>query len=407
MKAKTTAPSVLLRIFLCLLILGSGVAGFKVLKKMKKPPVLVEVRERPLPVQVLQVQAEQVDVLVSGFGEIKSRSVVTLPAEVAGRITSVHKDLQVGAVIKKGEILCTINEQDFHLDLKTARIRFKSLSRDLELARKEFARVTNLYRKNRVGTLSSVEKAEQSVNAIRNQLSQMEQAMEKAQLHLDRCVIRAPFTCRITRVDVEQDEYVTPGKNLLTIVDDSDLEVEVSIDSRDGVNWLRFQPRREGGSWFGLPEETPCTVTWTEKESIRGRGRLDRVVRFDPATRSLVVAVRLAADTRSTFPLVQGMFCRVDIAGRPLDRVFVLPRQAVTFEGNVYVVENNRLRVRRVEVARVQDGRALITSGLEDGETVIVTRLENPLENSLVRIEADVRPGAGQEALTEQSRSGE
>ncbi len=401
MKTKASSPSVLLRIVLCLLILGGGVAGFKMLKKMKKPPVLVEIKERPLPVQVIQVQPEQVEVLVSGFGEIKSRSVVTLPAEVSGRIISVHKDLQVGAVIKKGEILCTINEQDFHIDLKTASIRFKSLSRDLELARKEFARVKNLYRKNKVGTLSSVEKAEQSVNAMRNQVSQVEQAMEKAKLHLDRCVIRAPFDCRITKLNVEQDEYVTPGKNLLTLVDDSDLEVEVSIDSRDGVNWLRFQPRLDGSSWFGLPEETPCTVTWTEKESIQGRGWLDRVVRFDPATRSLVVAVRLHSDNSSAFSLVQGMFCRVDIVGRSLDKVFVLPRQAVTFEGNVYVVKDNRLQVRRVEVARVQDGKALITGGLEAGETVIITRLESPLENALVRIDSSPQDGA------EQGRSSE
>jgi len=35
----------------------------------------------------------------------------------------------------------------------------------------------------------------------------------------------------------------------------------------------------------------------------------------------------------------------------------------------------------------VQDNMALITGGLQEGETVIITRLENPLENALVRIE--------------------
>ena len=95
---------------------------------------------------------------------------VPLSAEVAGRITSVHPELQDGAVIKKGEILCTINDQDFQLELATAQARLQSLSRDLTLARKEFARVSDLYKKNKVGTLSSVEKAERSVNGIVNQL---------------------------------------------------------------------------------------------------------------------------------------------------------------------------------------------------------------------------------------------
>jgi RND family efflux transporter MFP subunit len=211
--------------------------------------------------------------------------------------------------------------------------------------------------------------------------------MALAKLRLERCVIRAPFTGRITERNVEQNEYVTPGRKLLTVVDDADLEVEVSLDSRDGVNWLRFQPRRDGGSWFGLPEETGCTVTWTEREDVQGEGRLDRVVRFDPATRTLVVAVRLKPDNTTPFPLVQGMFCRVDIVGRPLDKVFILPRQAVTYEGTVHVVRDSRLHTQRVEVARVQDNKALITGGLQEGETVIITRLENPLENALVRIE--------------------
>ena len=386
MKQKAS-PSVFLRIVLCLLILGAGCAGFLVLKKMKKPPLQVEGKERALPVQVVQVQPDLVPVVVSGYGEIKSRSMVPLSAEVAGRITSVHPDLQVGAVIKKGEVLCTINDQDFSLELATAQTRLQSLSRDLALARKEFVRVSSLYKKNKVGTLSSVEKAERSVNGIVNQLSQVQQAMELAKLRLERCVIRAPFTGRITERNVEVNEYVTPGRKLLTIVDDGDLEVEVSLDSRDGVNWLRFRPRKDGGSWFGLPEETGCTVTWTEKENVQGKGRLDRVVRFDPATRTLVVAVRLKPDNTSSFPLVQGMFCRVDIVGRPLDKVFILPRQAVTYEGTVHVVRDSRLHTQRVEVARVQDNKALITGGLQEGETVIITRLENPLENALVRIE--------------------
>jgi len=382
-----TSPSVLLRIFLCLLILAAGFAGFVVLKRMKRPPVRVEAQERSLPVQVVQVNPEQVAIVISGYGEIRSRSMVPLSAEVAGRITSVHKDLQVGLVVKQGEILCTINDQDYRLELESAQTRLKSLKRDLELARQEFDRVSDLYRKKKVGTLSSVEKAERTVNGIVNQRVLVEQAMELARLRLERCVIRAPFTGRITELNVEQDEYVTPGKKLFTIVDDADLELEVSLDSRDAVNWLRFKPGRDGGGWFGLPEETDCTVIWTENDKVRGTGRLDRVVRFDPQTRTLVVAVRLNQDNSASFPLVQGMFCRVVLEGRTLSEVFVLPRQAVDFEGRVYVVSDHRLHSRMVEVARVQGGQALISAGLQPGETVITTRLENPLENTLVRIE--------------------
>jgi RND family efflux transporter MFP subunit len=386
MQLKKTG-SALLRIILCVLILAGGFIGMKKMKQMKKPPQKVERKEPALPVEVVQVRAEKAPVIISGYGEIISRADVTLPAEVAGRITFAHKDLQPGAIIKKGEILYKINEQDFRLNLETAQARLKSLTRDLELARKEYQRVSNLYKKKKVGTQSSVEKGEQSVNAINSQIIQVEQSIAQAKLQLGRCLIQAPFTGRITELHAEQDEYVTPGKDLLTLTDDSDIEIRVSLDSRDAVDWLRFKPRKqEDNSWFGLPEETGCTVTWTENESIRATGSLDRVVRFDPRTRSLTVAIRLRPDASSTFPLVQGMFCRVDIEGRSLDRVFLLPRSAVSFEQAVYVVEKDRLHTRKVEVARIEGGIAFITNGLEQGEQVIITRLENPLENSLVTV---------------------
>ena len=381
---------ILLRITLCLLILAAGVFGMKKLKSMKKAPQKVEQKESVLPVQVVQVRTTTVPVIISGYGEIVSRTEVTLPAEVAGRIVSARQDLQVGTVVKRGELLYRINEQDFRLNLDSAQARLKSLGRDLELARKEYMRVKNLYAKKKVGTQSTVEKAEQAVNAINNQIIQVQQSIDQAKLQLSRCVLRAPFTARVTELFADQGEYVTPGKNLLTLTDDKDLEVQVSLDSRDAVDWLRLQPGEEGLSWFGPPEKTNCTVTWTEKESVRAQGYLDRVIRFDPRTRSLTAAIRIQpaqAAQGAPAPLVQGMFCRVDIAGRSLEKVFALPRTAVSFEQTVFIVQDNRLRTRKVEVARIEESTAFVRKGLQEGEQVIVTRLENPLENSMVNSE--------------------
>ena len=64
----------------------------------------------------------------------------------------------------------------------------------------------------------------------------LNQILELARLRLERCVISAPFTGRVTELNEEQDEYVTPGKKLFTIVDDAALELEVSLDSRDDDN---------------------------------------------------------------------------------------------------------------------------------------------------------------------------
>ena len=385
---KTTGPAPLFRLLLCILILGAGVGGFLVLKKMKKPPTEKAVVEHPLPVEVLRVQPVDFPVTINGYGDVVARTAVTLSAEVSGRITFKRDLLLAGRVVEKGAVLFEIDKQDFQLDLATAESLLKILTRDQEIAGAELERVSSLYRKNRVGSLSAVEKAESAVNAISNQLQQIRQSRDRAKIKLARCVIRAPFTGRVSSVDVEQDEYVNPGQKMITLVNDASLEVVLSLDSRDAANWLRWtgtQGKIEQ-NWFAKPEPVPCTVVWSENAEVRGSGLLDRVVRFDSKTRMLTVAVSLKPSVPTSFPLVEGMFCRVTIPGRVLKQVYVVPREAVSFSSTVYVVTAGRLHTRRVTVGREEEDMAVITDGLAAGDVVITTRLENPLENALVRI---------------------
>jgi multidrug efflux system membrane fusion protein len=388
MKKADQKGTVWIRLVLCTLILAAGFGGFVVLKNMKKPPVQTAVVERSILVEGVQVAYSNFPVSVSGFGEVRSRSVVPISAEISGKVIAVHPRLEVGEVIEKGEVLVAIDDRDNTLDYETARSRLMTLQRDQELAVKEHKRLKSLYETNKAGTLSSVEKAESAVNAIADRLSQVEQAMGSAKLRLERSVIKAPFTCRVTEVMVEQHEYVTPGRKLITLTDDSNLEIIVSLDSRDVINWLEFDQRKEPAStnWFAPLAGRECQVAWTEDNKVQAKGRVDRIVQFDPKTRTVLVAVRLEQATHKVVSLVDGMFCRVIIPGLVLDNVVVLPRHAVSFENTVYVALDNRLQTRSVTVARLEQEKAVISGGLTPGETVVTTRLEQPLENSLLSV---------------------
>ena len=85
-------------------------------------------------------------------------------------------------------------------------------------------------------------------------------------------------------------------------------------------------------------------------------------------------------------PLVDGMFCRVTIPGMTFDQVVVLPRHAVSFENTVYVSKDNRLQTRPVKVGRLEQEQAVVIEGLSPGEIVVTTRLEQPLEKTLLSV---------------------
>lgn len=426
---------VMRRIVLCGLILSFGVAVMLLLTGMKKPPAVAEFQERVLRVEVVTAEPQDVTVVMTGYGTVQPRQVVQLAPEVSGRVAAVHDRLEIGAVIPAGEVLLVIDPHDYEIAAAEAqaqleqlehvarrlekqltfdRQRLTTLERNRELAQSEYERVRRLFEQNQVGTRAGVEAAEKAYNAMQDSTDQLAQAIALYPLHLAetrsriqiarshlamaetnlaRCQIMAPFDARIVSYTVEKEQLVNRGMPVITLADDSQLEIQVPLDSRDARKWLRFADTQPvlGSAWFRTLEPVICSISWTEDpEGATWLGRLHRVVHFNEDTRTLTVAVRLNAKqalaNNHQLPLVDGMFCRIDIPGLVLSRVIPLPRWAVSFDNTVYRAYNGRLQTVDVEVARIEGETAYIRAGLNAGDQVIRTRLVDPLENSLLEI---------------------
>jgi membrane fusion protein, multidrug efflux system len=423
------------RIILCLIILLLGAGGFMALASLKKPPAEEEIGERALKVDVIAVAAKSTAVHITGYGQVRSLNSVSMSAEVAGQVRSVHPRLEVGEVIPANELLFEIDSRSYAAAVAQSQAetaqwssslrrlrkqyaidkeRLKTIERNRDLAKAEFDRINDLFLNHSVGTRSGVDRAEQAYNAALDLSDQMAQSvaiypiriketqsslagaearLQMAQADLERCRVLAPFAGRLTQAAVEIGQYVAPGQSLVTIADDTVLEIQVPLDSRDVRQWLQFKDVGPSvtGAWFGQPEAVPCKIRWTEdKQGHVWRGALHRVVTFDQKTRTVTVAVRVASNDAHSrnkgLPLVEGMFCEVEIPGRKLENAFQVPRTAVSFKNTVFTARNKRLKTITVEVARVDNDFAYITGGLSDGDRVITTRLVDPLENALLEI---------------------
>ena len=393
-KSKKPVMVVFISIVISIIVLLFGVTGMVMLARLKTPPVEAKNGERLLRVETLQVEQKDVPIFITGYGEVKVLKEVLIAPEVSGKIVAIHPRLETGEIIRKGDLLFKIDPKDYITVLKNSRKRLKILKRSHELAKKEYQRVLVLFEKNNVVALAGLESAEKTMLAAADLESQIAQVLESAETSLERCEVRAPFNARIKSVSLEKGQYVTPGQNVVTLADDSVLEIQVPLDSRDARKWLRFNEDEtsENPTWFSNLEQVPCKIRWTEDNNGKiWDGRLHRVVKFDQQTRTLLVAVRFDAKVGlkknpPSLPLVDGMFCSVKILGRTLHNVFRLPRQAVNFENTVYIAVDNRLKTLPVKVARVDGENAYITDGLNAGDMVVTTRLIDPLENTLLGI---------------------
>ena len=430
------STKVIRRIVICGLVLMVGVIGMSALAKMRQPPAKVIPKERPLSVEVQKAELENVPVIITGYGEVKALDVVSISSEVSGKVIYLHPRLEAGEVISKGEVLFRIDPSDYEASLKGAEAtvdqlkaailrldkqqeidqeRLKTLKRNRELAKAQYDRTQRLFMNENIGTLSGVEQAEQAFNAATDQVVQMTRAIElypiqikeseanlasaqakkrSAKIRLLRCMVQSPFDARIKTVSLETGQYVAPGVKVLTLANDSVLEIWIPLDSRDAGQWLQFNGKRgrDKTAWFNGLEKVACTIQWTEESSdTTWNGILHRIVKFDQQTRTLTVAIRIAgpnisANNSEALPLVEGMFCSVKIPGRMLSNVIRLPRWAVSFDNTVYLATDHRLKTVPVEVARIEGEETFVSAGINPGDHVIITRLVDPLENALVEI---------------------
>ena len=439
---------VIVRIIACIAILAVSVGAMVLLASQREEPAKAAVRERPIRVDVQTAAFENVQVSIVGYGEARARDTVVIAAEIPGRVVEIHPRLDAGEVIPRGEVLFKIDPRDYQarFDENSATVqqmrstierwkkqfvidrdRLDTLARSRELADAEYNRVKQLFEVDQVGTQSAVDGAERAMNVAKDQYDQLAQVVDlyplriresedglvsaeamfsMAQANLERTVVYAPFNARIKEVKLEQGQYVAPGAQVLTLADDSIVEVSVPLDSRQARQWLRFdapvaQAAEAKTAWFSALENVEVEVFWTEDEAnYQWKGRVSRVEKFDAETRQLTVVVQVSgADAQNTdagrLPLVEGMFCKARIPGRVAENVVKLPAECVGFDRDasgfrsVYVAapaDGGALRLKTVKVkeSHMEGQDMYISEGLNPGDLVITTRLVNPLENSLV-----------------------
>jgi multidrug efflux system membrane fusion protein len=435
-KAKRPVHNIIFRILMCILVLAVGTFGMSRLAGSKKPPATAKNEERALQVEAVRMHPVDVPVTITGYGEVQALKVVTISPEVSGTIVEVHPRLDAGEIIPGGETLFKVDTRNYDAAAKEAqanvmqwenavkrlekqyavdRRRLRTLQRNRDLAELEFQRLRDLFQKDRVGTRSGTEKAEQAFNTATDRVDQMKQALalypiqikeaqnslasararlSVAAVNLDRCTVTTDFDARVKSVFIERGQYVAPGQQVLTLADDAVLEIHVPLNSRDASQWLQFNGNRNqcGAAWFAGLEPVVCSIRWTEENtSHTWQGRLHRVVRFDQQTRTLTVAVRIdsaeaAENDTQGLPLVEGMFCAVDIPGKTLKNVYRLPIWAVSYKNTVYKIRDSRLKTVPVKVARIEGDTAIVSGGLQPGDLVISTRLADPLENILLEV---------------------
>jgi multidrug efflux system membrane fusion protein len=397
--------------------------------------------------RVIEVPVTRFVPRVLGYGEARAAQVWNAVAEVQGKVKHVHADLNAGVIIRAGTLLVTIDRSEYGLalakrmaDLRRAENELAELDlrkanltamltieeSSLELADKKVKRQQDLASKN-AGSKEQLDLAKrdwlqqrQRVQAqkhllelIPSQRRTLQATIEShtagvkdAELDLAKTEIRAPFDCRLRDVETEVGQFVSAGQELFIADGTAATEVVAQVaiekaatlvdhDRTDFGQVLALLASRETTS---IPElfslEATVRVNVGDFESSWD-ARFDSVTsNIDPKSRTIGLVTTVDRPYEKVIPgerppLVRGLFCEVEFRGPARNQEVVIPRTAID-SGQVYVVSSqNRLERRQIEIKLVQGSLAVIGSGLEAGERLVVSDPTPAIDGQLIEAIAD------------------
>lgn len=383
-----------------------------------------------------------------GFGTARARVQADVAAEVSGRVVNRPEQIDPGVAVASGEVLVRIDESDYRerlqgaqsavaalsaqiegLDIEESRLRDQLVQAQeqlrlaqLELDRLEQARLSSAGTEQELfrlqGAVARQEgerlRLQQQLDAMptrraamRAELAGRQNEASVAERQLARTVVTSPISGVLQSINANVGEMIQSGQRIARVVDLQRIEIPLRLpaSAQGEIRIGDMATVHAGGSGVG---------------NGQGRSWQARVARVAPEadaqTRTITVFLEVDQRTPGTGGtdrqnggsswselLMPGRFVSAELAARAGDRemLIVTPRRAVSDDLLWVAVQDERGRTvaqpRQVRVLFTIDARlphldedetqwAVIGAGLQAGEQVIVTNLDELLPGIRVEV---------------------
>ncbi|MHC4686142.1 MAG: efflux RND transporter periplasmic adaptor subunit [Planctomycetota bacterium] len=376
----------LLQALFSIVIVILGIILAAVFIKLRKPPERMKQEVLAPLVKVEQLYVQDIPMIIRGHGTVSPKVEVDIVPEVPGKVVDIHPELKVGGLIPAKEQILRIDPRDYELAVRQA----DAAVADAQVnARREWRQL----HPNTEPT-SPLVLREPQIRKAQATLESAKAQLDIAKLKLERTSLSLPFDVLIISENVDLGQYVVVGQPLGKAYGIDAVEIDVPLED-DELAWFDvFNNSILVNGGRPSAKRTPAKVktdfagaehTW-KGYVVRTTGQVDETSRMI----SVVVEVPEPFDaSNGKPPLLPGVFAEVLIEGNTLRNAVAVPRDAIRQGNKVWLINDDRLHIRSLEIARADKDFAYVVSGVADEVMIVLSSLDVVVEGMEVRTQAD------------------
>ncbi len=300
-------------------------------------------------ISVVAVQITAHAGTIRTLAEVKPRWSATLKAHVDGEVIEVSEKAMAGEQIEKNDVLVRIEDSAYKANLAEAR---RSLAEaNLVLLQEQSKTEQALLDWERSGL-----KTKPSVIALNKpQLDIAEKTVASAQANIIAAekrsiytTVTAPFSGIVTERFISIGQTVNIGDQLLSVLNQSKLDITVSLNSNQWKNLAE--------SWSQLKADVK-----NAEEQVVAIAKIKRGGGFlDPQSRQHKLFLEI--ENNETNQALAGEFVNIELPGRSVTNTILIPASVFTREGTVWFVDaTNRLRYFDSKIVFYQGDNLIVT----------------------------------------------
>jgi RND family efflux transporter MFP subunit len=383
------------QVFFSIVMLAGSVVITTILY-LNRPATIIEEPVRTIvTVDVTEVVKQNLRIPIQAQGTVTPLQETSVMSEVNGRIIEVSPSFIVGGFVSKDDVLLRIDPRNYETSLLRAEASVKSAQSNLaqetgraKVAEQEWKKTPR--GKQRTQASKDLYLRKPQLDQALAQMLAAQADLNTARDNLERTSIRAPYDALIRTKHSELGQFVAAGTPLADLFSVEYAQVRLPIPQ----NKLEYLELPELGTMQnGSPIDLYTEVGGQVKHWNAYLHHTEGV--FDARSRVLFSVARIedpyGLQHPHSEPLRIGTFVNASIQGKELLDIVRLPRYIIRAGNNVWVIdETGLLRTRSVTLLRTGGDFVYVSAGLNDGELVSLTTLDNSFEGAQVRIESQI-----------------